>query len=403
MTLDSTYATAPQVFISYAGPDQTQAERLDADLRRRAIYTFFAPRDIDPVANSVALLSQALAQSDYYVLLVSTHSVNRPWVEVEWTTALAREVNERRAFLFLFRLDNTPPPMILSARSYLEGYLDWDSAVNRLVETWQRDWETRQRGIHILPAPGLAKATYAAVSTLSVQRVDSPPEAENLSRKKLARLRQILADYFSQDELRTLCFEIGVDYEDLPGDGKGSKARELVIYLERQERIPELIAICRTLRPNAFREDTPESSQASLAFPSIGQPKSFISLYVFNQAFSVQHVMRVAPTLTGQQLYAQVRAALALQDGVSALGGRVGLRFAYILSYNDTPLSLHTPLDQAGIVDGANLDLRITVQQFSPDGKLTPVEFRSAQKDFGTLPPTITRRLVSKAFAHLLP
>jgi hypothetical protein len=32
-----------------------------------------------------------------------------------------------------------------------------------------------------------------------------------------------------------------VDYDVLPGDGKADKARELAAYLERRDRIPELI------------------------------------------------------------------------------------------------------------------------------------------------------------------
>jgi len=70
------------------------------------------------------------------------------------------------------------------------------------------------------------------------------------------KLRQIVTQYFSAGELRTLCFDLGVDYDDLPGAGKTNKARELISYLQRRDRLPELVEMIRQLRPNApWREE----------------------------------------------------------------------------------------------------------------------------------------------------
>ena len=41
---------------------------------------------------------------------------------------------------------------------------------------------------------------------------------------------------FDTSELRTLCFDLDVDYDNLPGEGKMDKARELVMYLRRHQR-----------------------------------------------------------------------------------------------------------------------------------------------------------------------
>jgi hypothetical protein len=68
----------------------------------------------------------------------------------------------------------------------------------------------------------------------------------------LVKLRRILSDYFSEGDLRDLCFDMAIDYEDLPGQNKTDKARELVVYCQRRGRINELIHICRQFRPNAF-------------------------------------------------------------------------------------------------------------------------------------------------------
>ena len=71
-----------------------------------------------------------------------------------------------------------------------------------------------------------------------------------MEREHLIKLHRILADRFSKGELRTLCFTLGVDYDDLPGEGKSDKARELIVYLEHRGRIPELVETGEQLRPD---------------------------------------------------------------------------------------------------------------------------------------------------------
>ena len=65
-----------------------------------------------------------------------------------------------------------------------------------------------------------------------------------------AALRQILIQRFDEGELRTLCADLDVDYDSLPGIGKENKARELVAYLGRHERIPDLVELGRAQRPD---------------------------------------------------------------------------------------------------------------------------------------------------------
>jgi hypothetical protein len=63
-------------------------------------------------------------------------------------------------------------------------------------------------------------------------------------------LRETLATRFSDGELRTLCFDLGIDYDDLPGQGKGDKARELVAHCGRRHKLLELVSVGRAKRPD---------------------------------------------------------------------------------------------------------------------------------------------------------
>ena len=68
--------------------------------------------------------------------------------------------------------------------------------------------------------------------------------------QNLTQLRRLLVQFFDAGELRTLCFDLAVDYESLPPGGKADKARELLAYLDRHSRVPELLALGRRQRPD---------------------------------------------------------------------------------------------------------------------------------------------------------
>jgi hypothetical protein len=72
-------------------------------------------------------------------------------------------------------------------------------------------------------------------------------EAARIDRLELYR---ILDRYFDSSELRDLCFDLGVDYEEIPGDTKAAKAREIISYLERRARLDELPGLIQEARPN---------------------------------------------------------------------------------------------------------------------------------------------------------
>jgi hypothetical protein len=74
---------------------------------------------------------------------------------------------------------------------------------------------------------------------------------------QLMLLRRNLTDFFSDDELRALCSEMGVDYERLRGSGRAAKASELVRTLAAHGRIPQLVALASRLRPNVSWGDRP--------------------------------------------------------------------------------------------------------------------------------------------------
>ena len=65
----------------------------------------------------------------------------------------------------------------------------------------------------------------------------------------LPALRHALEERFDLEEIKNLCFDLQIDFDDLPGEGK--KAREVVAYCRRHDRLEELVASVSRLRPGA--------------------------------------------------------------------------------------------------------------------------------------------------------
>lgn len=74
-----------------------------------------------------------------------------------------------------------------------------------------------------------------------------PTDGQPLNTTRL--LEQIRA-LFSDSELRDLCLDLAVDYENLPGASKGDKARELILLMQRLNRLPDLVRRATELRPH---------------------------------------------------------------------------------------------------------------------------------------------------------
>ncbi len=69
---------------------------------------------------------------------------------------------------------------------------------------------------------------------------------------ELRRLRQVLVDFFNEDQIRALCMDLDISYDSLPGSSADAKARELVQEIAAQDRILVLLQAIYEIRPNAF-------------------------------------------------------------------------------------------------------------------------------------------------------
>ena len=82
------------------------------------------------------------------------------------------------------------------------------------------------------PPAANSKAAPASASSMSSNVIDATD---------LVALRKLLVTRYNLEEIRTLCSDVGVDYDNLGGEGKEAKARELIAYLRRRNKLDDLI------------------------------------------------------------------------------------------------------------------------------------------------------------------
>jgi len=76
-----------------------------------------------------------------------------------------------------------------------------------------------------------------------------------------AGLRELIYQHFNLDELKTICFDLYIKYEDLSEGNLQAKVRELLEFCERNNRLDELVLIASQMRPNV-QFDIPVEKEA---------------------------------------------------------------------------------------------------------------------------------------------
>lgn len=140
----------------------------------------------------------------------------------------------------------------------------------------------------------------------------------------LAKLLELIDERFSLEDVRTLCFYTAVDYDNLGGDGKRDKARELIIFLNNRGQLPKLLEAMTQVRPQidlsalTTAEPIPEPPPKDLA-----QLRERYGRQLTNISRALQRG-RLTPfvggdldtAITGQPSRQNIADALANQEGI---------------------------------------------------------------------------------------
>jgi len=140
---------------------------------------------------------------------------------------------------------------------YLLVVLAWLAyIIGRTLDAWLKLRESAPLAIPAdasqpPPLPAQPQPQTAPVNT-QPSTIAPSAAASTAGQAELDQLYEVLVARFDREELRTLCFKLGVDYDDLRGEGREGNARELVKYMSRRDGgLEQLRAAIRAERPGA--------------------------------------------------------------------------------------------------------------------------------------------------------
>jgi hypothetical protein len=241
-----------EIFLSYAQEDKDEVENLYQRLSNAGFKPWMDKKDILPGERWKSSIHRAVQSSDFFLVCLSVNSVNkRGFLQKEIKDALDiwQEKLESDIYLIPVRLEDCETPETLGDFQWVNLFEEDGWA--RLVQAIRVGM--KRRGEAVKPI------TQKPIPHVSVQTADMASERRALQ-QYLSTLRQILVSRFSEEELQTLCFDLGIDYDDLPAQGRAGKARALIAHLGHRDRVRELVAIGQRLRPDISWQDAPKST-----------------------------------------------------------------------------------------------------------------------------------------------
>lgn len=122
-------------FLSHSSKDKALIRQLAADLANAGIDVWLDEQRI-LVGDSIAeKIGQGLAQSDFFVIALSSNSVGSTWVQKELNNALIQEVERRKVTVLPIKLSDCEIPGLLLDKKYADFSKSYKEGLEDLINT----------------------------------------------------------------------------------------------------------------------------------------------------------------------------------------------------------------------------------------------------------------------------
>jgi hypothetical protein len=231
--------TMSKIFISYVSRDREFVRALTDALHRRNIQTDDGRLGLGDSLS--ASIRNGLQQADYAILVLSQAFFDKSWprFEFEEVDKLDREFEGSTKLLPIWHEIEQQKIAYFSPEFAQRLGVSSRSGIAEIVEEIAEVVKSSESNT----AP---TQFFEPTQTAFATQKSAPP-----SRNIVLALRDNLDTYFSVGELKSLCFDLGIDYENLSGSSKSGKVLELIQMVQRHGRLSELVDLVRQERPHA--------------------------------------------------------------------------------------------------------------------------------------------------------
>ena len=122
------------VFISHRGADQSPAEQLAKALRNRGHDVWLDTWKINVGDSIIHQIDSGLSDASFLLLCCSDAPSTSPWLDREWMSALARQLQGANVRVLPVRLTGGCPPSILADIKYADLVGHWRGGVDAICK-----------------------------------------------------------------------------------------------------------------------------------------------------------------------------------------------------------------------------------------------------------------------------
>jgi hypothetical protein len=122
-------------FLSHSSKDKAFVRKLAADLVANGVKVWIDEQRIlvgDSIPEKVA---QGLAESDFFLIVVSENSVGSSWVKKELSNALIHEIERRNVTVLPIKIDDATMPESIRDKRYADFQGSYDEGLKGLIES----------------------------------------------------------------------------------------------------------------------------------------------------------------------------------------------------------------------------------------------------------------------------
>ncbi len=129
------HASKRIAFLSHSSKDKAFVRKLAADLVANGVKVWIDEQRIlvgDSIPEKIA---QGLAESDFFLLVVSKNSVESAWVTKELNNALVHEIERRKVVVMPIKIDNAPMPTSVTDKLYADFQGSYEAGLSDLLSS----------------------------------------------------------------------------------------------------------------------------------------------------------------------------------------------------------------------------------------------------------------------------
>lgn len=122
-------------FISHSSKDKPFVRKLAADLVASGVKVWIDEQNIlvgDSIPEKIA---QGLAESDFFLIVISKNSVSSAWVKKELNGAIVHEIERRKVTILPIKLDDAAMPDTINDKLYADFSHSYEDGLEKLIRS----------------------------------------------------------------------------------------------------------------------------------------------------------------------------------------------------------------------------------------------------------------------------